>query len=98
MMRENKNSSNLNKPYIFGVSALTIIAPALSVYIELLVNRKQTISLALTGNSEPSHYSIHQRQFHIESCSFALLGFKPYLSLCLFNNSFAHGKPEAGAG
>lgn len=44
-----KNDTKLNKPYLFGVIALTLIFPALSVFTAWLFNRDPLISLALMG-------------------------------------------------
>jgi hypothetical protein len=44
-----ENETKLNKPYLIGVLALTLILPALSVFIQWLMNRDQLISLALMG-------------------------------------------------
>jgi hypothetical protein len=44
-----KNETKFNKPYFFGVLFLTIIFPALSLFIACLVNKDQLISAALAG-------------------------------------------------
>jgi hypothetical protein len=43
------NETKLNRPYFFIVLFLTLLFPVISVLIEWMINRNQTISLGLIG-------------------------------------------------